>query len=90
MAVIEINGGPITHRYLMGKTKDELASMYMRLLRDTEQDAKAAERYRYLRKHHVREWVSDMEHVKGAPSLDLDFSAEGHDLDAAIDRAMRR
>ena len=49
MAVIEINGGPITHRYLMGKTKDELASMYMRLLRDTEQDARDAERYRWLR-----------------------------------------
>lgn len=45
------------------------------------------ERYRYLRKHHVREWESDMPHDKGAPSLDLDFSAEGHDLDAAIDRA---
>lgn len=51
---------------------------------------KDAERYRYLRKHHVREWISDMEHDRGAPSLDLDFSAEGHDLDAAIDRAMRR
>lgn len=54
---------------------------------ELEQDA---ERYRYLRKHHTREWESDMPHDKGAPSIDLDFSAEGHDLDAAIDRAMGR
>ncbi|WP_374012747.1 hypothetical protein [Pseudoxanthomonas koreensis] len=90
MAIIEIQGGTMNHRYLMRKSKDDLASMYMRQLRDTERDAKDAERYRYLRKHHVREWESDMPHDKGAPSLDLDFSAEGHDLDAAIDRAMRR
>lgn len=55
----------------------------------SERDRKDAERYRYLRQHHVREWVSDMPENKGAPSLDLDFSAEGHDLDAAIDRAMK-
>lgn len=55
-----------------------------------EMDSADAGRYRYLRKHHLREWVSDMPHDKGAPSLDLDFSAEGHDLDAAIDRAMSK
>lgn len=33
MAIIEFNGGPITHKYLMNKTKWELASMYMELLR---------------------------------------------------------
>lgn len=51
MSVIEIKGGPITHRYLMGRPKDELASMYMRMLRDTEQDAKDAERWRYGARH---------------------------------------
>ena len=35
-AFIEFNGGPITHKYLMGKTKWELASMYMDLLREWE------------------------------------------------------
>ena len=49
MAIIEITGGPITHHYLMGKTKTEIASMYMRLLHDTEQDANDAARYRWLR-----------------------------------------
>ena len=87
MAIIEVIGGPITHRYLMGKSKSELSYMYLRLLRDTEQDARDAERYRYLREHHVRKWSSDMPHDKGAPSIDLDFSAVGHDLDAAVDRA---
>lgn len=33
MSIIEFNGGPITHKYLMGKTKWELAIMYMDLLR---------------------------------------------------------
>lgn len=33
MGIIEFNGCPITHKYLMGKTKWELASMYMELLR---------------------------------------------------------
>ena len=47
-----------------------------------------AARYRYLRDHHVVIWVSEMPLSKGAKSLDLDFSAEGHCLDAAIDRAM--
>lgn len=53
------------------------------------QDKRDAERYRYLRESHVRKWVSDLPHNKNAPSLDLDFSAEGHDLDAALDRAMQ-
>lgn len=49
MSIFEVHGGPITHRYLMNKTKYELASMYMRLLRETEQDAKDAARYRKIR-----------------------------------------
>lgn len=48
MAIIEIHGGPITHRYLMGKTKDELARLYIQLLRETDQDAKDAEKYRAM------------------------------------------
>jgi len=36
VSIVEIKGGPITHRYLMNKTKDELASMAMRQLRDIE------------------------------------------------------
>lgn len=36
MAIIEFHGGPVTHKYLMGKTKWELASMYMDLLREWE------------------------------------------------------
>lgn len=32
MSVFEIHGGPITHRYLMNKSKFDLASMYMELL----------------------------------------------------------
>jgi len=32
MAVIEIYGGRITHRYLMNKSKRDLADMYMQLL----------------------------------------------------------
>ena len=31
--IFEINGGPITHRYLMGKTKDQLAYRYLDLLK---------------------------------------------------------
>jgi len=79
MAIIEIHGGPINHRYLMKKSKDDLASMYMRLLRDTEHDAKDAERYRWLRDkcNHVRVGV----HIQ--------FSSNERDADAAIDAAMR-
>lgn len=61
MAVIEINGGPITHRYLMGKTKDDLANMYMRLLRETERDAKEAERYRTARCMTPHQWSAAWE-----------------------------
>lgn len=32
MAVFEIHGGPITHRYLMNKSKHDLARMYMELM----------------------------------------------------------
>ena len=57
-------------------------------LRAPSAEAKDAERYRYLRRRHVREWVSDMPENKGAPSLDIDFDAPGHDLDAAVDAAI--
>lgn len=46
MATFEVIGGPVTHRYLMGKTKSEIADMYMRMLRETAQDAREAELYR--------------------------------------------
>lgn len=32
MAIIEFRGGPITHKHLMGKRKDDLARMYIELL----------------------------------------------------------
>lgn len=32
MSIVEYRGGPITHRYLMNKSKDELATMVMRTL----------------------------------------------------------
>jgi hypothetical protein len=51
-------------------------------------EALDARRYRFLRDHCKREWVSDMPRDKGAPSLDIDFEAEGHDLDAAVDAAI--
>jgi hypothetical protein len=50
-------------------------------------EAEAA-RYRYLRDYCVVEWHSDMARDKGAPSLSIDFEADGHDLDAAIDAAI--
>lgn len=46
-----------------------------------------AERYRWLRDNCVREWESDMDHDRGARSLDIDFDAPGWDLDSAIDTA---
>ena len=32
MAIVEFHGGRITHKYLMNKTKWELARMYLELL----------------------------------------------------------
>jgi len=46
MAIVEYHGGPITHRYLMNKTKHDLASMYMELLRIRERDLADAQRWR--------------------------------------------
>ena len=44
MAIIEFHGGRITHKYLMGKTKWELAYMYMELIRIfTAKDTRIAE-----------------------------------------------
>lgn len=90
MAIIEIIGGPITHKYLMGKTKHELADMYMRLLRETARDAEDAARYRWLREQNT---ILDN---PGAWTITrCDFTDEedpsrywvGSDLDAAIDAA---
>lgn len=33
MTVVEYRGGPVTHRYLMNKSKHDLARLYMELLR---------------------------------------------------------
>lgn len=41
MAIVEFHGGTITHRYLMNKSKHDLARMYMELLRVREDEAKA-------------------------------------------------
>lgn len=48
-----------------------------------------AERYQWLRANCVREWVSVMPDKAQAPTLDIGFTAPGHDLDAAIDAAIR-
>lgn len=32
MSVVEFRGGPVTHRYLMSKTKHDLARLYLGLL----------------------------------------------------------
>lgn len=32
MSIVEFRGGPVTHRYLMNKTKYDLARLYMELL----------------------------------------------------------
>ena len=34
MAIFEVHGGPITYRYLVNKTKHDLARMYLELLED--------------------------------------------------------
>ena len=57
------------------------------ILNNAIQTATDAARYRYLRDNYVQRWESVLPEKAGAKSLDLDFSAEGHDLDAAIDRA---
>ena len=36
MNIVKIEGGPITHRYLINKSKDELATMIMRQLGNLE------------------------------------------------------
>lgn len=86
MAIIEIHGGPITHRYLIGKTKDELARLYMRLLQDTEQDAKDAERYRWIRACDAD--GEDRVMIRGE-YMARDELMSGDKLDQAIDGAMR-
>jgi hypothetical protein len=66
---------------------DQLEPLLAALLDELEALTADAERYRWLRDNCKREWESDMENDKGAPSLDIDFNAPGHDLDAAIDAA---
>lgn len=94
MAIIEVHGGPITHRYLLSKKKEDLASLYMRLLRDTERDARDAERYRWLRDRIDAAEVDDAHAARMALTIvgpilhrtpDPDYCEE---LDAAIDAAM--
>ena len=43
-----------------------------------------AARYRYLRDFHVLTWESQ---IGGPDTCSIDFEGEGHDLDAAIDKA---
>lgn len=69
-------------RALLGQAATELEALRKRC-EAVEADA---ERYRYLRQNHVSEYESETPYDMSSPSLDLDFSAEGHDLDAAIDR----
>lgn len=52
MSIVEISGGPVTHRYLMNKSKPDIASLAMDLLRVAEKRATRiaeleAERDRY-------------------------------------------
>ncbi|MEJ5125811.1 hypothetical protein WH367_07105 [Comamonas sp. MYb21] len=49
---------------------------------------KKAARYDWLRDNHVRAWNSRLESTKGKKTLDIDFEADGHDLDSALDAAM--
>lgn len=85
MAIIEVVGGPVTHKYLMGKTKDEIATLYMRLLRETERDAKDAERYRAVKPMFRKNDAYDM-YGDGAHWACGFFTHDGRlDLDAAID-----
>jgi hypothetical protein len=48
-------------------------------------NARDAARYRFLRDNCCRQWESVM---GGVDTLDIDFNAPGHDVDAAIDAAM--
>ena len=50
---------------------------------------KDAARYQWLKNNHLRIWRSNLESNLGAESMDLDFEAEGCDLDEAIDAAMQ-
>lgn len=43
-----------------------------------------ATRYQYLRNFHVLTWESQ---IDGPDTCSIDFEGEGHDLDAAIDKA---
>lgn len=49
-----------------------------------------AARYDWLRDNCVREWVSRLESTKGKKTLDIEFEADGHDLDAALDAALAK
>lgn len=51
-------------------------------------NARDAARYRWIKRHYVRTWVSQLPGKKGAKSVELDFEAEGDDIDAAIDATM--
>ena len=87
MAIIEIIGGPITHKYLMGKTKHDLADMYMRLLRETASEAKDAARYRWLLDTTVAGVVESAVVISDFGERSVEVRC-GSDLDTAIDTAM--
>lgn len=55
MTIVFYQGGPITHRSLMNKSKSELASMYLQLLDNRWRFAKAA----YVRGFRDGEWAED-------------------------------
>lgn len=42
MSIVEYHGGTITHRYLMNKSKTDLANMYLELLRIRNRDLQVA------------------------------------------------
>lgn len=54
MSIVEFNGGPITHRYLMGKSKFDLARMYMDLLETGELGASLLSVWAQARENHER------------------------------------
>jgi len=52
---VEFRGGPVTHSYLMNKSKYDLARMYMELLDVLERERADPERYRSSVPPRVRE-----------------------------------
>lgn len=55
MSRVEFRGGPVTHSYLMNKSKHDLARMYMELLDVLERERADLERHRSNVPPRVRE-----------------------------------